>query len=151
MGEWKRICCAVDFEAPSRHALAEAAMLSRRPGAELLLVHAIPAPRATGEMMVPAVDLETTMTREATRRLELLAVEAESLRGGPVGRKVYTGDPAGAVVRAVREEGCDLVVVGTHGRTGLKRLVLGSVAEQVVREAPCDVLVARPSSVPAED
>jgi nucleotide-binding universal stress UspA family protein len=126
-------------------------MLSRRPGGELTLVHAVLVPHPTGEMMVPAVDLEASLVQEATRRLERMAEEAESLRGGPVEHRVYTGDPAEAVISAARDGGCDLVVVGTHGRRGLKRLVLGSVAERIVREAPCDVLVARPSTTAVEE
>ena len=53
------------------------------------------------------------------------------------------GDPAGEVVRLAGEEGAELIVMGTHGRTGLTRLLMGSVAEAIVRRAPCPVLVYR--------
>jgi nucleotide-binding universal stress UspA family protein len=56
---------------------------------------------------------------------------------------VLLGDPAAELARFVAEEGCDLLVVGTHGRTGLSRLLLGSVAERVLRHAPVPVLVVR--------
>jgi nucleotide-binding universal stress UspA family protein len=58
------------------------------------------------------------------------------------------GRPAAAILRAARENGCDLIVLGTHGRTGLSRLLMGSVAEEVVRKAPCPVLTVN-SAVPA--
>jgi nucleotide-binding universal stress UspA family protein len=53
------------------------------------------------------------------------------------------GDPAGEVVRIAGDEGCEMIVMGTHGRTGLTRLLMGSVAEQIVRRAPCPVLIYR--------
>jgi nucleotide-binding universal stress UspA family protein len=53
------------------------------------------------------------------------------------------GDPATAILRAARDNHCDLIVMGTHGRTGLRRLLMGSVAEQVVRKAPCLVLTVK--------
>ena len=53
------------------------------------------------------------------------------------------GDPAGDVVRIADEEKCEMIVMGTHGRTGLTRLLMGSVAEQIVRRAPCPVLIYR--------
>ena len=56
---------------------------------------------------------------------------------------VDEGRPAAAILRAARENGCDLIVMGTHGRTGLDRLITGSVAEKVVRLAPCSVLTVR--------
>lgn len=67
--------------------------------------------------------------------------------------EVVAGDPASEILRRARTHGIDLVVVGTHGRTGLKHLVLGSVAERVVRQAPCPVLVVRskePGAIEAE-
>src|SRR5574342_178600 len=73
--------------------------------------------------------------------------EAAERRGAKVARSlVVSGAAATEVVRVVREGGYDLVVMGTHGRRGIRHLVLGSVAERVVREAPCAVLVVRPRS-----
>ena len=67
-------------------------------------------------------------------------------RRPPVGGRVLPGEPAAEITRLAREEGFDVVVLATHGRHGLKRLLMGSVAERVVREAPCSVVVARPST-----
>ncbi len=68
----------------------------------------------------------------------------------PVQHIYLEGDPASEVVRLARDAGMDLIVMGTHGRTGLDRLLLGSVAEKVMRDAPCSVLVVKlPRGIPA--
>jgi nucleotide-binding universal stress UspA family protein len=64
-----------------------------------------------------------------------------------VEHRLVAGDPGAEILRAAREEPCDLIVMGTHGRTGLGRVLLGSVAEQVVRRAPCPALTVK---APAE-
>ncbi len=142
MLEWKNIGCATDFSEPSRLAMLKAAELARRLEAELELVHVHAPPPAVGDMLVtpdvgemPLVELEKTM---ATWRNE-----AERLVGRAVRSTVLPGDAAAEIVRLAGKRTFDLVVLGTHGRRGLKRLVLGSVGERVVREAPCAVLVVR--------
>jgi nucleotide-binding universal stress UspA family protein len=67
--------------------------------------------------------------------------DAEGRARRPVRSRTLSGDPAAEIVRHAREERCDLVVIGTHGRAGIPRLVLGSVAERVARQCPCPVLV----------
>jgi nucleotide-binding universal stress UspA family protein len=61
----------------------------------------------------------------------------------PVSHVLLEGDPAGEIVRYGRDAGVDLIVMGTHGRTGVERLLMGSVAEKVLRDAPCSVLVVK--------
>lgn len=61
----------------------------------------------------------------------------------PVGHVLLEGDPAAEIVRYAADAGIDVIVIGTHGRTGVDRLVMGSVAEKVMREAPCSVLVVK--------
>jgi nucleotide-binding universal stress UspA family protein len=61
----------------------------------------------------------------------------------PVEHRLAEGDSAEEILRLAQESGCDLIVLGTHGRTGLPRLLMGSVAEQVVRKAPCPVLTVK--------
>ena len=143
MSGWKRICCPVDFSETSRVALETSAGLAKREGAELALVYVLEMPAAVAEFpMLPAEFLEQT-TREVEKKLERWRSEAEGLRGGPVRAEVVSGSPAGEIVRHARAGGFDLLVVGTHGRTGIRHLVLGSVAERVIREAHCAVLVVR--------
>jgi len=144
MTGWKRICCAVEFSEPSRVAMLQAAELATRCEGDLVLLHvkAPPPPVAPDALATPEeagslelVDLERTVA--AWRE------EAARVAGRPVAAEVLDGEPAEEIVRFSRERDCDLLVIGTHGRTGVKRLVLGSVAEKVVRTAACPVLVAR--------
>jgi nucleotide-binding universal stress UspA family protein len=73
-------------------------------------------------------------------------------QGIPVSHVLLEGEPAGEIVRYSRDAGIDLIVMGTHGRTGVERLLLGSVAEQVLRDAPCSVLVVKlPRGVPSPE
>jgi nucleotide-binding universal stress UspA family protein len=141
MIEWKKICCATDFGEPSRVALEAAADLARRFDAELTLVHVtVPPPPAASDVLVSS---RGVLRLEADEQEELLArwkLEAEARAGRPVTARALSGDPVGEIVRHVREEGCDLVVVGTHGGGRLSRALLGSVADAVARRAPCPVL-----------
>ena len=144
MASWTKICCPVDFSETSRAALEEAAELARRYEAELALVHVFEPPAATADLMVAPPEMFEQTAKDLERKLELWKGEAER-RGAKVVRAVVmTGAAATEAVRFAREGGYDLVVMGTHGRRGIRHLVLGSVAERVVREAPCAVLVVRP-------
>ncbi len=110
--------------------------------AKLTLLHVWRGPppgRERAAEAFPARDVEADLGRE----LEGWRGEAERLAGRAVQTIVRTGAPAAEIVRFAAERKADLVVVGTRGRTGLERAVLGSVAEAVVRHAPCAVLVAR--------
>jgi len=141
---WKRICCPVDFADPSRAALEQAAALASHFRAELTLVHVLPAfaQVAAGEIAALREPDDTTSKRNA----ELLArwrSDAEELADRPVRSFMLSGDAASEILRHALREGYDLLVLGTQGRTGMARLLLGSVAERVARGAPCPVLLAR--------
>lgn len=144
MIEWTRLCCPVDFSESSRVAMKMAARTARRFGAELTLVHVMPPP-VTRALDVPASAAEVlaAAAHEAGQALERWSADAEQISGRPAAARILSGDPAAEVVRFARAERCDLIVLGTHGRTGVPRLLLGSVAEHVVRHAHCPVLVAR--------
>ena len=144
MGEWKRICCAVDFSRASRAALTQAAELARRLGAELSIVHVYEAPVVSAlDALTAAPEAYELQARELERAIASWQADAQAVTGRPVEVFVLTGSAAGEIVRFAREHGVDAIVVATHGRTGLPRVVLGSVAEHVVRTAPCAVVVAR--------
>lgn len=154
MAIYDRICCAIDFSAASRATLEEAAMLARGLGAELSLVYvAAPAgaPSAAARMLEAPLELFEEARAELERKLETWRAEAEKIVGQPVTAQLLSGDPANEIVRHAKEEACDLIVVGTHGRSGIAHLVLGSVAERVVRSAHGPVLVARRSEVVRPD
>lgn len=139
---WKNVCCAVDFGDPSRAALEQAADLARFLGAELTIVHVTPPPPTVPADVLAATTGAVAPAVEEAEALETWRAEAELRAGKSVRARLLGGDPAREIVRLVGEDGFDLVVVGTHGRTGLRRAVMGSVAERIVREAPCAVLVA---------
>jgi nucleotide-binding universal stress UspA family protein len=147
MGKWKEVLCALDFSEPSRLAMLEACDLAKRDGARLTLVHVLelPAGRLSArDLLAPGSPKLVEMTHELERKLETWRAEAERLVEAPVAARVLPGEPGAEIPRLAGEEGFDLVVVATHGGHGMKRLLMGSVAERVVREAPCSVLVARP-------
>lgn len=146
MASWTSICCPIDFSETSRVALEQAAELSRRYQAKLSLLHVFEPPGATAELMVSPPEFLDQTIKELERKLDLWKAEAERHGAAPVRALVATGSPATEIARFATTAGCDLVVMGTHGRRGLPHLVLGSVAERVVREAPCAVLVVRPRS-----
>jgi nucleotide-binding universal stress UspA family protein len=144
MSEWKKIGCAVDFADPARVALEEAVEQARRTGAELVLVHVhVPPPTNVADVIISPAEITRMAADETERTLAGWRADAERLLGRAVSATVLIGDPAGEVVRWAHDHGPDLLVLGTHGRTGIRRFILGSVAERVLREAPCPVLVAR--------
>lgn len=135
---------ATDFSDPALPAVEAGVSEARRRGLPVIIVHCMDLlPPGVIGYEVPPISAEVVagMRQHWERRLE----EALGRFGaGANGRYVLAEGPAGAmIVESAREAGAALVVVGTHGRTGLRRLVLGSVAEAVVRNAPCSVLVVR--------
>lgn len=141
MIDWKKICCAVDFAAASRMAAEQAADLACRFEAELTLVHVVLAPSPDASELLASGTPASMQPSEREETLARWRAEAEARALRPVRSRVLSGDPAAEIVRHAREERYDLVVVGTHGRTGIKRFALGSVAEHVVRRSACPVLV----------
>ncbi len=142
MMDWKKMCCAIDFSEPSRMAAEAAVDLARRFEAELTLVHVVgtAAPAAT-DVLVSSTGMAEVMAQEEAGSLEAWRAEAEQRAGRPVRSALVAGDPANEIARFARDQRCDLLVIGTHGRAGIRRVMLGSVAERVVRRAECPVLV----------
>jgi nucleotide-binding universal stress UspA family protein len=144
--DWKRILCPIDFSDASRAALETAADLARRQGAQLTLFHAYPVPGYTfpdGSFVASSKMLEE-LAEAARAHLEEWKGIASSLGVPGVEAVTAVGEPAAEIVTHAREKAFDLVVVGTHGRTGLTHALMGSVAERVVRKASCPVLTVRP-------
>jgi universal stress protein A len=131
-----------DFSAASRNALAWAAELHRATGGPpIRLIHTIdPLAGGTPEMLAVTIP-----TEDELRKFEALLAEAavEEHVEATAQILVRSGSPGAVILEAVREIGCDLIVMGTHGRTGVRRLLLGSVAEHVVRHAHCPVVTVR--------
>lgn len=141
---WKKICCPVDFADPSRAAMEEAATLASHFKADLVLVHVIPSSAGVsgGELVAPQ-QLSDTVSKRSAELLARWRSDAEGLAGCPTRSVMLSGDAASEIVQHAIREGYDLLVLGTHGRTGIARLFLGSVAERVARRAPCPVLFVR--------
>jgi nucleotide-binding universal stress UspA family protein len=144
--DWKRICCPVDFSDASRAAMEVAADLARRFGAELVLFHAYPVPGYTfpDGSVVASPKMLQDLADGAERHLESWRLEAEPIAARPVRIVKVAGEPASEIVAFARDERIDLLVLGTHGRSGLEHALMGSIAERVVRRARCPVLTVRP-------
>lgn len=139
----KQILVPVDFSECSRKALLYALPFARQFGAGITLLHVVEAAYALGEFgAVEYPTLEADLRKAAERRLGELAVEQIGTRVA-FATRVRSGRPATEIAAAARELEADLIVIATHGHTGLKHVLLGSVAESVVRHAPCPVLTVR--------
>jgi nucleotide-binding universal stress UspA family protein len=133
----RKILYPTDFSSYSNQAYFHAISLAEKHGANLTIVYVYnpEAPAQAGEPGDhPARRAYWRGQLESVRPLNT-TIEVRHL--------VLEGDPATEIVRHVQQTGIDLVVMGTHGRTGLERLLLGSVAEKVLRDAPCSVLVVK--------
>lgn len=131
------ILCPTDFSPPAVAAFDLACELARDHRCRVTVLH-VPLPPLTQDQLAES--------RRPGFRDDLRA-ELDRLRSPDpavtVTHLILEGDPAGVIVDVAREHGCDLIVMGTHGRSGLGRLVLGSVAEHVIRHAPCPVLTTK--------
>jgi universal stress protein A len=146
-----RILVPVDFSAHSDRALRYATSLASRLGATVELLHVVEDPFVSGawssEIHVPNLPelLENQIAAARGRLAELKAVA-----GARVGTTVLSGQPAHTIIAHATAGGFDLIVMGTHGRTGLSHVFMGSVAERVVRRAPCPVLTLREAAPTTE-
>ncbi len=132
----KKILFPTDFSHTGDAALAMATALARDTGATLLIVHAEEAPTAYG-----GGELYYGIPEPATEDLRKMLHQIKPADPAvPFEHRLITGDPAHAVVRLAKDENVDMIVIGTHGRTGLSRMLMGSVAEAIVRRAECPVL-----------
>ena len=141
----EKILYATDYSDESRHALSVATALARATGAGLLIVHVSPyEPYPVGELFdeepkPSPIDLDPLR--------EVVPLDPEV----PFGHRLVYGEPAEEIVKLAREENTAMIVIGTRGATGLTHLLTGSVAEAVIRQAPCPVVAVRqpmPSEAP---
>lgn len=141
----EKILIAVDFSEPSEKALAMGALLARRFQVPVKLLHVSAPVVVPWEVsLAGGVDLEAIgeeMMEKAKKSLEDLA--AKYLGDLHAEIEVRQGDAASEILFVAEHGNIDLVVVATHGRSGLRRFVMGSVAEKIVRHAPCPVLSIR--------
>ena len=132
-----KILCAIDFSKTSDAALEYASSLARDRGGSLLLLHVEPPIAAYGD--IPFYELQEPTIAEYKRRLDALAMHL----GLPTTTRAVIGNPAKQILAQASDEQVDLIVMGTHGRTGLAHVIMGSTAEYVVRHAACPVLTVK--------
>lgn len=142
----KKILCPVDFSESSDHAMRYALAFSETYQAELIFVHVMDY--ATLDMPdYPSViefsaNIIEQMKEIFEKRLEELT-EIEKKEYENISSRLVSGTPFYEIINLAKEEKVDLIVIGTHGRTGLAHVLMGSVAEKVVRKAPCPVLTVK--------
>ena len=144
--EIRRILAPTDFSDHSCHALIYARTFANRWDAELHLLNVIePAvfPTEAGLTPMGMINLDSELTEASERAMGEL-VKREEVQGARIVTAIAHGRASSAIIEYAKSNGIDLIVIATHGRTGLEHLIFGSTAERVVRESPCPVLTVRP-------
>jgi nucleotide-binding universal stress UspA family protein len=154
MASLERILVPTDFSPGSHAALGYALFLGARMGATLEVLHVYDAVEAMGPDAKVVVEgkapqpLQQLLRDRAAGLMDRFVKGVPGIGELPVRTRVEAGKSAEAILRIADKERFDLIVMGTHGRTGLSRLMVGSVAERVIRDAPCPVMTVR---VPSAD
>jgi nucleotide-binding universal stress UspA family protein len=140
---FSRLLLAVDDSPVAAHAVDAGAGLARQLGAELALIHVIdPAETFAPDSGLPAAELLAMAKQEGRQLLARFRQRLPQDQAPPL-EFLPAGKPASEIVKSAKEWPADMIVIGSHGRSGLERVLLGSVAESVLRHAPCSVLVIR--------
>jgi nucleotide-binding universal stress UspA family protein len=136
---YNHILAPVDFHGHSLDALEVAAQIARQSDGEVTLLHVVPMDEPIGGHMYDD-DFKLQAEKDATRLAELASQVLKDVRYSVL---IEIGDPATAIIDTARHRAAGVIVMGTHGRKALMRVLMGSVAEQVLREAPCPVIAVR--------
>jgi len=141
----KKILVPIDFSDYSKSALKYAVNLSKNFNAEMILIYVVepviyPPDFSMGQIAIPSVNTE--WDERAKQELDKLA-KAEIPSGVAVRTLIKTGKPFIEIIETAGELDIDLIIIATHGRTGVEHILFGSTAEKVVRKAPCPVLTLR--------
>ena len=151
---FKQILVPTDFSGPADAALEYARALAATFGSTIHVVHVLEAPFVTGPLGVQVFfeempEVGMRLFEDARTRLRHRAGSTDSRFS--IKSEIVGGTSARAIIDYAGERGMDLIVMGTHGRSGLAHLFMGSVAERVVRSAPCPVLTVREGPAPATE
>jgi nucleotide-binding universal stress UspA family protein len=151
----RRILLPTDFSGCANYAFPYAAAIARATQARIVCLHVVePVVPAVGYSgladPMPIADMSEQLEDSAERELPRLT-DCEELKGLEVEEVIVHGDAAAEIVRVAGEQEADLIVISSHGRTGLGRMIFGSTAEAVVRHASCPVLVVKPPQEEASD
>jgi nucleotide-binding universal stress UspA family protein len=140
----KNIMVPIDFSDYSKSALKYAAQFAKQFNSKILLIYVVepmiyPADFSMGQVAIPSSDID--LTSRAEEELKKLAAEIDN--GIQVDTVIKTGKPFVEINETASEKDIDLIIIATHGHTGVEHLLFGSTAEKVVRKAPCPVLTLR--------
>ncbi len=144
---FKKILCPVDFSEFTDEILEYALDIAKKYGAELHLIHIIPnlnyfTPYESfftpENLIVVEKNMETEVNKDFDDLMKKINVPAVKI--------IKNGAAFVEIINYARSESMDLIIIGTHGRSGLEHILIGSVAERVIRKAPCPVLTVRPKS-----
>jgi len=153
MLNWKRIVCPIDFSEVSMSALRLAKEICFSQQGTLVAVYVVEpivAPTDFTYGSLTSGELEDRLV-ERSRQALAEVIESAGLKEPQVVQRVERGRASAEIVRVADEEKADLIVIGTHGYTGMAHVLLGSTAERVIRKAPCPVLTVRPKESAAKE
>ena len=146
MTQIRKILCAVDFSEATGLVASYAEFLARQLGAGVLVLHVVPAMQRYTDLEITDESLrrfeDWAKTRGEADMKDCLESHFKDVPGAQ--GMVAVGFAPETIVEVAQDEGCGLILMGTHGRTGLSRLLFGSVAERVVKTSPVPVLTVRP-------
>ena len=140
----QKILCPIDFSAPSRNALRYAHEFAKAMNAKITVMHVIQPQPIAADINVPYVPLEAEIEQSAKEDLARI-VKEETQAGVVVEPVIAFGLPSECIIAQAQKEEVDVIILGTHGRTGISRLLMGSTTENVIRHATCPVLVVKAS------
>ncbi len=146
MVPFRTILCPTDFSDYARAAFHLACSLARQHGAKLILLHVVDV--LYGKQTYGGFEVEIRSDDYPKKQMETLQELRCPFPEVPVEYVVAEGSPVEQILRVAQQKQADLIVMGTHGETGLRRMLLGSIAEQVLRAAPCPVVTTRPATPP---
>lgn len=141
----RSVLVPVDFSEHADRALAYGGALAERSGAELHVLHVVPEMSFPDPYFAEAAEIRAMAKAAEERVPEAMQRHVQKVLGEDADVRMHmeVGTPAATIVRTAEDEGVDQIVISSHGRTGLERMLLGSVAEGVVRRAPCPVLTVK--------
>ena len=138
----KSILCPIDFSDASTNAFRYACEFAKAMGSKIIFLNVVEPRPMVADMTLNYIPLEEDLAKAATEDLKPLVQEAES-KGIAVQADVMIGTPADLILSQAAEFDASIIIMGSHGKTGLSRLLMGSVAEAIVRKAKIPVLIVK--------
>ena len=146
--ELKKILCAVDLSDSSNPSVEYAKLFASMSGAGILVAYVLPAQTAYEDVYLSHSDRPNEINAPSRETAEALdAFIAKNFPDNKPERVVLVGRPSEQLAKVAEDRGIDMIIMGTHGRSGLDRLFFGSVANELVKIAPCPVMTVRPEEV----